>query len=138
MSTILFISTLVLNLACIAFSGVYVWLNAFSKITDLADRNKSILRITSVSMAVTMLFAFLSCLLSKSGEIEAAIQRTTTLYGLIAVSWLIVLVLCGAAMIFSLVSKKEFRKDLVTSVKSIFIIALCGAVAAMVFSWLFS
>lgn len=107
MSTVLYVSTMILNFAGIAFAAVYVWLNVFSKITDLSDRNTSVLKITRSSVVLTMVFALLSCLLSNSGEIEAAIQRTTTLYTVVAISWLVVLLLCGIAMIFSLVSKKN-------------------------------
>lgn len=138
MSTVLFVSTMILNFAGIAFAAVYVWLNVFSKITDLSDRNASVLKIARTSVILTLIFALLSCLLSNSGEIEAAIQRTTTLYSVIAISWLVVLLLCGIAMIFSLVSKKTFKAELAKSIKKIFVIALCGAIVAMVLSWLFS
>lgn len=138
MSTVLYVSTMILNFAGIAFAAVYVWLNVFSKITDLSDRNASVLKITRTSVVLTMAFALLSCLLSNSGEIEAAIQRTTTLYTVVAISWLVVLLLCGIAMIFSLVSKKTFKAELAKSVKKIFVIALWGSIVAMVLSWLFS
>ena len=138
MSTVLYVSTMILNFAGIAFAAVYVWLNVFSKITDLDDRNATVLKITRTSVVLTMVFALLSCLLSNSGEIEAAIQRTTTLYTVVAISWLVVLLLCGIAMIFSLVSKKTFKAELAKSVKKIFVIALWGSIVAMVLSWLFS
>lgn len=138
MSTVLYVSTMILNFAGIAFATVYVWLNVFSKITDLSDRNASVLMITRTSVVLTMVFALLSCLLSNSGEIEAAIQRTTTLYTVVAISWLFVLLLCGIAMIFSLVSKKTLKAELTKSVKNIFVIALWGSIVAMVLSWLFS
>lgn len=138
MSTVLFVSTIVLNLAGIAFAAVYVWLNVFSKITDLTERNANVLKITKVTVILTMVFALLSCLLSNTGEIDVAIQRTTMLYSLVAISWLIVILLCGIAMIFSLVSKKTFKTELVNSVKKIFVIALCGSIVSMVLSWLFS
>ena len=138
MSTVLYVSTMILNFAGIAFAAVYVWLNVFSKITDLSDRSASVLKITRTSVVLTMVFALLSCLLSNSGEIEAAIQRTTTLYTVVAISWLVVLLLCGIAMIFSLVSKKTFKAELTKSVKKIFVIALWGSIVAMVLSWLFS
>lgn len=138
MSTVLYVSTMILNFAGIAFAAVYVWLNVFSKITDLSDRNASVLKITRTSVVLTMVFTLLSCLLSNSGEIETAIQRTTTLYTVVAISWLVVLLLCGIAMIFSLVSRKTFKPELAKSVKKIFIIALWGSIVAMVLSWLFS
>lgn len=138
MFTVLYVSTMILNFAGIAFAAVYVWLNVFSKITDLSDRNASVLKITRTSVVLTMVFALLSCLLSNSGEIEAAIQRTTTLYTIVAISWLVVLLLCGIAMIFSLVSKKAFKAELAKSVKKILVIALWGSIVAMVLSWLFS
>lgn len=138
MSTILFIATLVLNIVGVAFSVIYIWLNAFSKITDLADRNTSILKITKVSMSLSMVFALLSCLLSSDNVIEEAIGSTATLYSIIAISWLVVLLACGVAMLYSFVSKATFKTELLRSVKKIFVIALWGAGISMVLTWLFS
>lgn len=138
MSTILFIATLILNISGVAFSAIYIWLNSFSKITDLAERNNSILKITKVSMSLSMVFALLSCLLSNNNVIEDAIGSTATLYSIIAISWLVVLLACGVAMLYSFVSKAKFKTELLSSVKKIFVIALWGAGISMVLTWLFS
>lgn len=138
MSTVLVVSTMILNFAGIAFAAIYIWLNVFSTVIDLAERNASVLKITKISMVLSMVFALLSCLLTNTGDVEAAIARATMLYSVIAISWLAVLLLCGVAMFLSLVSKKTFRREITKSVKNIGIIALWGAVAGMVLSWLFS
>lgn len=138
MSTVLVISTMILNFAGIAFAAIYIWLNVFSTVTELSERNASALRITKVSMVLSMVFSLLSCLLSDAGDVEAAIARATSLYSVIAISWLVVLLLCGIAMFLSLISRKTFRREAAQSVKNIVFIALWGAVAGMVLSWLFS
>ena len=138
MSTIIYISTLVLNFAGVAFAGTYIWLNVFSKITDLADRNTSILKITKTSMILSMVFSLLSCLLSNTSVIDAAIQRTTSLYSIIAISWLVVLLVCGISMLCAFVSKSTYKRELTRSIRKIFNIALWGAIISLVLSWLFS
>ena len=138
MSTIIYISTLVLNFAGAAFAGTYIWLNVFSKITDLADRNTSILKITKTSMILSMVFSLLSCLLSNTSVIDAAIQRTTSLYSIIAISWLVVLLVCGISMLCAFVSKSTYKRELARSIRKIFNIALWGAIISLVLSWFFS
>ncbi len=138
MSTILFIATLVLNLAGIVFSAVYIWLNVFSHITDLAERNRGILKITRASMYLSLVFALLSCLLSDNAVIAEAIKSTGTLYTVIAISWLAVLFLCGVAMLFSFLSKSTFKRDLMATVKKIFTVSLTGSIIAVVLTWVFS
>lgn len=138
MTTIIYISTLALNFAGVVFAGTYIWLNVFSKITDLADRNTGILKITKTSMILSMVFSLLSCLLSNTSAIDATIQRTTSLYSIIAISWLVVLLICGISMLCAFVSKATYRRELAGSIRKIFNIALWGAIISLVLSWLFS
>lgn len=136
MSIVLFISTIILNLAGVAFAATYIWLNSFSKITDLTSRNISILKITRTSMVLSLVFALLSCLLTNTGSIDSAINRATVLYSIIAISWLIVLLVCGIAMFVAFVSKSTFKDDLLRSIKKIFVVALTGAIFGMLLAWL--
>lgn len=138
MSILLFITTIILDLAGLAFAGTYVWLNSFSSITDLKDRNISILKITKASVAMSLIFALLSCLLSNGSSIESSISRATTLFSIIAISWLVVILGCGVALLFTFIKKAEFKADLLKSIKKIFVIALWGAIIGIVCAWLFS
>ena len=136
MSVLLFISTIVLDVAGVAFAATYIWLNAFSKITDLASRNTSILKISRASMLLSLVFALLSCLLTNSGIVDGAISRATILYSIIAISWLVVLLVCGVAMFIAFISKTTFKDGLLRSLKKIFSIAITGAVIGMILAWL--
>ena len=136
MSVLLFISTIVLDLAGVAFAATYIWLNSFSKITDLASRNTSILKISRVSMVLSLVFALLSCLLTNSGTVDGAISRATILYSIIAISWLVVLLGCGVAMYIAFISKTTFKDTLLQSFKKIFSIAITGAIVGMILAWL--
>lgn len=136
MSVLLFISTIVLDLAGVAFAATYIWLNSFSKITDLASRNTSILKISRVSMALSLVFALLSCLLTNSGTVDGAIRRANILYSIIAISWLVVLLGCGVAMFIAFISKTTFKDSLLQSFKKIFSIAITGAIVGMILAWL--
>lgn len=138
MSIILFITTITLDFASVTFAGVYVWLNTFSKISDLSDRNTSILKIIKSLLVLSMIFAFLTCLFSTTISIEEAIRRVFLLYLIIALSWLMVLVGCGAAMIYALLSKSSFKNMLFDAIKKIFTPALVGTVIGIVLAWLFS
>lgn len=138
MSTIISISTVVLCLAGVVFSLVYIWLNTFSKITDLDSRNSSILKISRASMVLSLIFALLSCLLSDPGNVGDAISRSSKLYSFIAVSWLVVVFGCGISMLIALVSKTKYREGLLKSVKKIFSTALAGSIIGMLLAWLLS
>ena len=138
MSTIISISTVVLCLAGVVFSLVYIWLNTFSKITDLDSRNSSILKISRASMVLSLIFALLSCLLSDLCNVGDAISRSSKLYSFIAVSWLVVIFGCGISMLIALVSKTKYREGLLKSVKKIFSTALAGSIIGMLLAWLLS
>ena len=138
MSTIISISTVVLCLAGVVFSLVYIWLNTFSKITDLDSRNSSTLKISRASMVLSLIFALLSCLLSDLGNVGDAISRSSKLYSFIAVSWLVVIFGCGISMLIALVSKTKYREGLLKSVKKIFSTALAGSIIGMLLAWLLS
>ena len=136
MTILLFVSTIVLNFSGIAFAAVYIWLNAFSKIKDVDARNASIIKTSKVSMGLSLIFALLSCLLASSDIVDDAIARAHVLYSIIAISWLIVLLGCGIAMLVAFISKSDFKTNLLKSIKKIFVIAVVGALAGVVFSWL--
>ena len=136
MTKVLFVSTLILQLAGIAFAAIYVWLNSFSKIEDLEARNPSIIKASKSSMILALIFAFLSCVLTNNGSITEAIKRTTTLFSIIAVSWLLVLVGCGVAMMIAFISPADYKEGLWKSIKQIFSIAIVGAGLGMLFAWL--
>lgn len=138
MSTIISISTVVLCLAGVVFSLVYIRLNTFSKITDLDSRNSSILKISRASMVLSLIFPLLSCLLSDPGNVGDAISRSSKLYSFIAVSWLVVILGCGISMLIALVSKTKYREGLLKSVKKIFSTALAGSIIGMLLAWLLS
>ena len=138
MSSIIYVSTVVLCLAGVVFSLVYIWLNTFSKITDLDSRNTSILKISRASMVLSLIFALLSCLLSNLGNVGEAISRSSKLYSFIAVSWLVVILGCGISMLIALVSKAKYREGLLKSIKKIFSIALAGSIVGMILAWLLS
>ena len=138
MLIVILISTILLDISGIAFSLLYLWLNIFSKYTDLDERNKSILKIAKTTMVLSMIFALLSCLLANNLNVASNIARTSLLYAVIAISWLVVLLACGGAMLYRNLSKKEFSSEIGQTTKQIFVIALPGAIIGFVLSWLFS
>lgn len=138
MSTVLVVSTIILCFAGVVFSFVYIWQNTFSKITDLESRNAEILKISRTSMVLSLIFALLACLLTNPNEVSEAINRTSNLYSIIAISWLIVIIGCGVSMLIAFVSKSTFRKGLLKPIKKVFSIALVGFIIAMILAWLLS
>ncbi len=138
MSNILFISTLALNAAGFLFSAIYLWINVFGKFSDISDRNISILKITRVSMILSIVFSFLTSLLSNFENIEKSIEKSTTLFSIVAVTWLVVVAICGLIMLFTVVSKRFFKPGITNNVKQIFKIALPAAIITLILTWLFS
>lgn len=138
MSTILFLTTLVLGLAGVVFSGSYIWLNVFSRITDVTPRNGSLLKLTKSSMILSNIFALLSCLLANADAVTAALDRAGTLYTILAVGWLAVLLACGGSMLYVFLSRGSFRGDAAREIRRLSAIALWGAGLGAALSWLFS
>lgn len=138
MTRILFFATLGLNLAGFLFAGVFLWVNFFGSYTDLSDRNTSALKISKVSMITSIAFAFLTCLLSETGEVTNAISQSALLYSIIAITWLIVIMACGIVMLLSVLSKKHYKPDVSRSIKQLFKIALPGSIICLILTWLFS
>ena len=137
MSIVLFISTLVSQIASIVFAATYIWLNVFSKYTsDIGSRNRSILKIITTSMILSFVFALLSCLLTSQGGAANAVGRTALLYSIIGISWLVVLLGCGISMFLSFVSESKFKEESLYSIKKVFIISIIGACLGMILAWL--
>lgn len=138
MSTVLYYSTIILCVSGVAYSLVYIWLNFFSRISDLEVRNASILKIIKASVILSIIFALLTCLLSNPENIGYAIGLTVKLYSMIARCWLFVILICGIAMLKALVSRTGFRGELQQALKNLFSKALGGAVFGILLAWLFS
>ena len=136
MSKLLSVSTVVLCISGALFACTYLWLNAFSKVSDLSVRNESILKIIKASVGWSLVFALLSCLLINDGAFYDGIDRAAKLYSTIAVTWLIVLLVCGLSMLAVFISKKEIRAEFPGSVKKLFSTALTGVIIGMLLSWL--
>ena len=136
--SILYYSALIINFAGIAFALVYLILNIFTRISDMSERNAAMLKISKVSMGLAIGFAFLSCLLSDPAEIESALILTNQTFTIIAISWLVIIALCGLAMLVLLIIKKRFTAALTSIIKRIFVIALTGVIISLALTWLFS
>lgn len=138
MALILFVSTLVLTLSGVLFSILYLIINVRGTLSDLPVRNKALVRITRSSMILSLVFAFLTGLLSGSLWVEDAAAMSSFLYGIIALAWMAVILVTGVVMVVALVSRKPFSATLSATIKRIFMIALIGAVVALVFAFLLS
>mgnify|MGYP004688330133 CR=1 FL=1 len=138
MSTVIYLSTILLDISGVLFSFLFLWLNAFTDYSDLPTRNKNILKTSKTSMILSMIFALLTCLLSKSESIEESISKTATLYTIIAISWLVVLLACGIVLMYLSIIKRSFKADVSLALKQVFKNALPGAIIGLFMSWLFS
>lgn len=138
MANILYISTLALNYSAIVFSLVYIWINIFSKISDVSERSTNIYKITKAAMWMSILFALATCLFTRSDDAYMATYRASKLYSNISISWLIVLFCYGIAMLCLFVSKKKFSTVIAKSLKNIFKISMTGASISILLSWLLS
>lgn len=137
MSFIIYILTAIIAAAGVIFSAIYIWLNAFSSVSNLDERNKSLMKIIRATMVLPLIFAFISYLISNVAYIETAIAATSRLYLIITICWIIVLVMWGIAMTFTLPSKKDSSMDTVHTLSKLFPISLIGIIISAVFAWLF-
>lgn len=137
MSTIVFILTVIIAVAGVIFSAIYIWLNAFSSVNNLDERNKSLVNIIRTTLVLPLIFAFVSYLISNIEYIETAIAATSRLYLIITICWIVVLVMWGIAMAFTMLSKKDSSMDTVHTLSKIFPICIIGIIISTVFAWLF-
>ena len=137
-TNVLFYATLVLDFAGLLFSAVFLWINLGGGFSDLADRNTSVLRITKISMIVSIVFGVLTCLLSDSPDVSLAIEKSALLFSIIAITWLAVILACGIAILVTVISRTRFSSSVTKSTRKLFAIALPGAIICLVLTWLFS
>lgn len=138
MSQVLFYTTLILNLSGLVFSGVYIWINLAGTFSDITDRNNNILKITRLSMIISIVFALLTSLLSNSANVALAIHRSALLFAIIGISWLAVILACIVALLVTLISKTRYRSAIHKATNKLFAIAIPGAAICLVLNWLFS
>lgn len=135
MTNLLFIAAFILHVIGVAFAGTYLWLNVFSRRSELAERNKEMRKMIWFCLVLTIVFTIFSCLLSNVSGLEGSIARAEFLYAMLAVSWLVVVALCGIALLFAFVAGGGFRKELVRALRKLFWIAMVGTVFGMLFAW---
>ena len=135
MSVIMFGATAVLTLSGVCFAGLYLWLNLFSTLPDLVERSKNALRISRVSVILSLVFAFLNSIITEMDSIEA-IGASATLFTIIAISYFVVALACGVAMIYSVTSRYAYRRGLGGVVGKLFIVSALGGAVGLVLAWL--
>ncbi len=136
MSTVLYYATIVLCAAGALFALVYLIMNAIGKSDSLMERNVALLGVSRASMILSLVFALLVCLLGDASMIEKAIDKTDTLYTIIAIIWLGVILACGVTLLCTVIFKKTYTWNTAQPIKRLFRIALIGASIALVLAWL--
>ena len=136
MSYVMFAATVALTVSAVCFACLYLWINLFSSLSDLAERSRNAYKIAQVSTILSLVFALLSAVITDSGSVGEAIATSGTLFGVIAISYLVVTVLCGAAMVYAVLSRSTYRRGIGGVVGKIFIVAMVGAMVGLLFSWL--
>lgn len=136
MTTIMFIATLVLGLAAVVFSAVYLFVSASDSITEAADRRRSALTVVKAAMIASSVSAFLTSLLADSKDVAQAISASALLYSILAVAWLAVLLGCGVVLLMAILSKRRFDATLGRSVRGLLKYAVIGAGVCLLLSWL--
>lgn len=137
-SSVMYYTTIVLSSAGVLFAIVYLIMNAIGKSESLNVRNETMLSVSKTSMILSLVFAFLCCLLGDASAIEKTIYKTDTLYSIIAISWLGAIFACGVTLLCTIVFKKTYTRATAQPIKKLFIIAMWGAIIALVLAWLFS
>lgn len=137
MTDVLFYSTLVLNFAGFIFAVILLFINISGRLPELYDRTDSAVKIARLSMITSMIFAFLTSLLSEAADIDEAISMTSLLYSIIATTWLAIILVCGVIMLIALVSKRFYTADVSSTVKQLFKMSLPAAIISLVLSWMF-
>ena len=135
-SVIMFICTVALNVAAVGFAAVYLWLNMFASVSEIDSRSKNAYSISRLSMAISLGLALLTSLMSSGKTPEAAVGLSQSLFTVIAISHMVVLLLCGAAMVWAIISRYSYSRSLGRTVLRISLLSVLGAGVGLVFAWL--
>ena len=135
MSILMFGATVLLTLSGVCFAGLYLWLNIFSSLPDLADRSKNALSVSRVSVILSLVFALLNSVITDKASVEA-IEASALLFTIISISYLVVALACGVALICTLVSRYSYRRGLGGIVGRMFLLSSIGGAVALAFAWL--
>lgn len=138
MSQIMNIASIVLNVSGILFAAAYIFINLLPRMTDVAERNKTLTGLCNFSLYTSLTATLLACLLNNTLSVEEAIARASGTYSVISVCWMIVLALCSLALLVTLVTKKLYRREASAALQAVNKIAVKGALLGMILSWLFS
>ncbi len=139
MTTVLYISTLVLNFAGALFGAVYVALNLFLDLDEygeFGDKNKNACFVLIAAALLSLAFAFCSCLFAPADQVAEAVEIAAQLYALIALTWLALIIICGCAMLYLIISKLGYSSEKVTGVRTVFFISLGVALVSLVLTFL--
>ena len=136
MSYIMFVATVALMVSGVGFSCLYLWINLFASLSDLAERSKNAYKIAQVSTILSLVFALLSAVITDTADVTVAIASSQLLFSIIAIGYLVVTALCGAAMVYAVLSRSSYRRGIGVVVGKIFIVSMVGASVGLLFSWL--
>lgn len=138
MTTVLFWTTVALDVSGILFAVIYLLINHLEGFTDLESRNAGVLKTARISMILSLVGAFVSSLLASVEQMEAALATSALLYSIIAVSWVSVLLACGIILLISVVSKRHYRTTVGPMLRKLVKIAVPGSICGLLLAWLFS
>ena len=138
MSILLFVLTVVLTFFAVACAVIYLFLNNFSTVSDLAARNRNVKTMMKVSMIAALVTALFSGLFSDSEEVETAVGLTVILYYVIAISMLSVILLSCTVLIYRFITKKSYHEGTTSGVAKMITLAAVGAGISLVLAWLLS
>ena len=135
MSTIMFGATVLLILSGVCFSGLYLWLNLFSSLPDIDERSRNALKISRVSVVLSIAFSFLNSIITDKAA-EEAIALSSLLFTIVAVSLFVVALASAVAMIYSVASRYSYRRGLGFSIGKLFVTSAVGGSVALILGWL--
>ena len=135
MSAIMFGATVLLILSGVCFSGLYLWLNVFSSLPELTERSRNALRFSRVSIGLSICFSFLNAIITEKEALEA-LELSSLLFTIVAVSCFVVALVSGVAMIFSVGSRYSYRRGLGAVIGKLFATAAIGGGVALLLGWL--
>ena len=135
-SVVMFIATVVLDIAAVGFAGIYLWLNMFSSVSEIDARSRNAYKISIVSMGISLGMAFLTALMSSDSTPDAAIALTRVLFTIISISHMVMLLLVGAAMVWCIISRYSFSRSMGHTVLKISVVSIIGASVGLLLAWL--
>ena len=136
MSSLLYYTTVCIDVLFVICSLIVLWINTFATREDLSKRNTNIMGILKSCLATMLVISALLSVLSES--LTESIKMTSHLYYLIMMTMLIVVFVSVLVKAYRILAKGTFEPATEKALGRLIRLSVVGAVISGLLGWLLS